>query len=185
MASNGAETASESRGSAFARTAGARFAGFLREHGPGLATVVAVLGGLMLLYAETLDLYRIITPSGSVSNAAGSVRTGADQHSWALGVMGVAGAGAAVLAWATRQRLPALAAVLVGVIALVIALAFDLPDVTASGVTTDFESGDAEAAAGFWLELAGALVLTAGAATLAALLRRGAARRPLRPRARR
>jgi hypothetical protein len=185
MASNGAETASESRRSAFARNTGARFLAFLRERGPGLATVVAMLGGLMLLYAETLDLYRIITPSGSVSNAAGSVRTGSDQHSWALGIMGIAGAGAAILAWATRQRLPALAAAMLGVIALVIALAVDLPDVTASGVTTDLEVGDAEAAAGFWLELAGALVLTAGAAALAGLLRATAAKGPAGPRARR
>ena len=51
-------------------------------------------------------------------------------------------------------------------IALVIALAVDLPDVTASGVTTDLEVGDAEPAAGFWFELAGALVMTAGAAVL-------------------
>jgi hypothetical protein len=98
------------------------------------------------------------------------VRTGADQHSWALAVIGVAGAAAAVLARATRQRLPALATAMLGVIALVTALAVDLPDVTASGVTTDLEVGDAEPAAGFWFELAGAVVMTAGAATLTSLL---------------
>ena len=98
------------------------------------------------------------------------MRTGSDQHSWALGVMGVAGAAAAVLARATRQPLPALAAATLGVIVLVIALAVDLPDVTASGVTTDLEIGDAEPAAGFWVELAGAVVLTAGAGVLALLL---------------
>ena len=148
---------------------------------------LAVLGGLMLLYAETLDLYRIITPSGSVSNAAGSVRTGSDQHSWALAVMGVAAAGAAVLAYATRQRLPALAPLMLGIAALLVALAVDLPDVTASGVTTDLEVGDAEPAAGFWMELVGAVVLTAGAGP-----RRAAASAPgaakgdaLTPRARR
>ena len=168
MASKGAETASESRteasgeGSRAERPRGGprgtvRGAS-LRRHGLGIATAVAVLGGLLLLYAETLDLYRIVTPSGSVSNAAGSVRTGSDQHSWALAVMGVAGAAAAVLARVTRQRLPALAAAMLGVIALVIALAVDLPDVTASGVTTDLEIGDAEPAAGFWVELAGAVV---------------------------
>jgi len=66
-------------------------------------------------------------------------------------------------------------AAMVGVAALVVTLAFDLPDVTASGVTTDLEVGDAEPAAGFWMELVGAVVLTAGAALLAALLhpRRG------------
>jgi hypothetical protein len=155
-----------------------RVAGFARRHGLGIATGVAVLGGLLLLYAEALDLYRIVTPSGSVSNAVGSVRTGSDQHSWALGIIGVAAAAAALLARVTRQRLPALAAAMLGVIALVIALAVDLPDVTASGVTTDLEVGDAEPAAGFWFELVGALVLTAGAGLLASLLD------PLRGRAR-
>jgi hypothetical protein len=139
-----------------------------------------VLGGLLLVYAETLDLFRIVTPSGSVANASGSVRTGSDQHSWALAVIGVAGAGACLFARATRQRLPALAGLLLGVVALVTALAFDLPDVTASGVTTDLEVGDAEPAAGFWMELAGAVVLTTAAAVLARLLAsdRDAGQRP-------
>ena len=180
MASEGAETASQSRteapkgGRSRPRLAGlgARVASFLRRHGPGIAAGVAVCGGLLLLYAETLDLYRIVTPSGSVSNASGSVRTGSDQHSWALGIMGVAGAGAAVLARITRQRLPALAAAALGTIALVIALAVDLPDVTASGVTTDLEIGDAEPGAGFWVEVVGALVLAGGATALAAMLPR-------------
>jgi hypothetical protein len=184
MASKGAETASESgngaagrgsRGRGMTRFAVAvvtRGLEFLRRHGIGLATAVAVLGGLMLLYAETLDLYRILTPSGSVSNATGSVRTGSDQHSWAFAVMGVAGIAAVMLARVTRERLPALAAAMLGVIALVVALAVDLPDVTASGVTTDLEVGDAEPGNGFWVEVAGALVMTAGAAALAFLLAR-------------
>lgn len=184
MASKSAETASESgsgaagRGSRergmtrFAAAVATRVLELLRRHGIGLATAVAVLGGVLLLYAETLDLYRILTPSGSVSNATGSVRTGSDQHSWAFAVMGVAGAAAAILSFVTRERLPALAAAMLGVIALVVALAVDLPDVTASGVTTDLEVGDAEPAAGFWIELAGALVMTAGAAVLASLLPR-------------
>ena len=184
MASKGAETASESgsgatgsgsRGRGVTRLAAAvarPVLAFLRRHGLGLATGVAVLGGVLLLYAETLDLYRILTPSGSVSNAAGSVRTGSDQHSWAFAVMGVAGAAAVVLARVTRERLPALAAAMLGVVALVVALAVDLPDVTASGVTTDLEVGDAEPGGGFWVEIAGALVMTAGAAALASLLAR-------------
>jgi hypothetical protein len=178
MASEGAETASESRtepssgrsGGGWFAVLGGRLEDFARRHGPSIAAAVAILGGLLLLYAETLHLYRIVTPAGSVSNAAGSVRTGSDQHSWALAIMGVAGAAAAVLARVTRQRLPALAAAMLGVIVLVIVLAVDLPDVTASGVTTDLEVGDAEPAAGFWVEMVGAVVLAAGAAVLAALL---------------
>jgi hypothetical protein len=156
----------------FAGAVATRALRFLRRHAIGIATAVAIFGGMLLLYAETLDLYRIITPSGSVSNASGSVRTGSDQHSWAFGVMGVAGAAAVVLARVTRQRPPALAAATLGVIALVVALAVDLPDVTASGVTTDLEVGDAEPGGGFWVEVAGALVMAAGAAALAFLLPR-------------
>jgi hypothetical protein len=180
-----AQTASESRrrpsggGSRGGRTAAVarRLVDFLRRHQAAIATGLAVLGGLLLLYAETLDLYRIITPSGSVSNATGSVRTGGDQHSWALAVMGVAAAVAAVFAYATRQRLPALASVTLGLAALIIALAVDLPDVTASGVTTDLEVGDAEPAAGFWMELVGAAALTVGAAILSTRLHPRRARR--------
>jgi hypothetical protein len=84
--------------------------------------------------------------------------------------MGIAGAAAVVLARVTRERLPALATAMLGVIAIVVALAVDLPDVTAAGVTTDLEVGDAEPAGGFWVELAGAVVMTAGAAVLASLL---------------
>jgi hypothetical protein len=178
MASQGAETASESGTEASGgRSGGGRFAALgrrlgdvARRHGPSIAAGVAVLGGLLLLYAETLHLYRIVTPTGSISNAAGSVRTGSDQHSWALAIMGMAAAAAAVLARVTRQRLPALAAAMLGVIVIVVVLAVDLPDVTASGVTTDLEVGDAEPAAGFWIELVGAVVLTAGAGALASLL---------------
>jgi hypothetical protein len=170
MAFEGAETASESHTGRHRPTVLARRLGsFLRRHAATIATVIAVLGGLLLLYAETLDLYRIITPSGSTSNASGSIRTGSDQHAWALGIVGVAGAGAAIGARVTRQRLPALAAAVLGAIALVVVLAVDLPDVTAAGVTTDLEIGDAEPAAGFWLELAGALVLIGGAALLASM----------------
>ena len=188
MAFRGAETASQSgKKASGARPGGGRFgtlgrrlAEFFHRHGAGIAAGVAVLGGLLLLYAETLDLYRIVTPTGSISNASGSVRTGGDQHSWALAIMGVAAAGLAVLARVTRQRLPALAAATLGGIALVIALAVDVPDVTASGLTTDLEVGDAEPAAGFWIELVGAVVLTAGASVLASLLEpvRGRPRQP-------
>jgi hypothetical protein len=189
MASEGAETASQSRTEASkggrwrlrAATLGTRVWSLLRRHRLGIAAGVAVFGGFLLLYAETLDLYRIVTPSGSVSNASGSVRTGSDQHSWAVAIIGMTGAGAAVLARVTRQRLPALAAAALGTIALVIALAVDLPDVTASGVTTDLEIGDAEPGAGFWMELVGSLVLIAGATALAAMLpRASSAGRPER-----
>ena len=189
MASEGSETASESqtRGSqrgargqpfwAFAEAAGARGAEVLRRRGPSLAAAAAALGGLLLLYAETLDLYRIVTPSGSISNAAGSVRTGSDQHSWALGVIGVAGAGACLLARADTPATPSAGRCDAGGDRARDGACLRSSGRDRVGVTTDLEVGDAEPAAGFWMELVGAIVMTAGAAALAWLLgRRQAAR---------
>jgi uncharacterized membrane protein len=132
-----------------------------------------VVGGLLLLYAETLDLYRIVTPGGATSNAAGSIQSGADQHSWSLGVIGVVIAAAAVLARWTRQRLPAWAAAMLAAIALLIVLIGDIPDVTSSGLTTEIETGEAEPQSGFWVELVGAALALAGSAGLALQLSRG------------
>ena len=57
---------------------------------------------------------------------------------------------------------------LLAAIALAIVLIADLPDVTSSGVTTEIEAGDAEPQAGFWVELAGALIALAGSGARAA-----------------
>ncbi len=151
-----------------------RGGGLVGRHLIGLAVGVAVIGGLLLVYAETLDLFKIVTPGGVTSNAAGAIRTGADQHSWALGVIGIMIVLSALLAGWTRQRLPAWAAVLLAVISLAIVLIADLPDVTSSGVTTEIEAGDAEPQAGFWVELAGALIALAGSMALAQRLSRKA-----------
>ena len=152
----------------------------VRRRSLEILTGLAVAGGLLLLYAETLDLYRIVTPGGATSNAAGSIQSGADQHSWALGVIGAVIAGAAVLARWTRQRLPAWAAAMLAVIALLIVLIGDIPDVTSSGLTTEIENGEAEPQSGFWVELVGAVLALAGAAGLALQLSRAGARRSRR-----
>ena len=47
---------------------------------------------------------------------------------------------------------------------------------TASGLTTELEIGDAEPQAGFWVELAGAVVALGGAAALALAARARCAR---------
>jgi hypothetical protein len=146
----------------------------LRRRSLEVAALIAVVGGLLLLYSETLDLYRIVTPGGTTSNAAGSIQSGADQHTWALGIIGVVIAAAAVLARWTRQRQPAWAAVILAVIVLGIVLVGDIPDVTSSGLTTEIESGEAEPGAGFWVELVGAVLALGGAGTLAWQLSRDA-----------
>jgi peptidoglycan/LPS O-acetylase OafA/YrhL len=149
-----------------------RGGGLVGRHALGLAVAVAVIGGLLLVYAETLDLFKIVTPSGVTSNAAGSIQNGGDQHSWALGVIGIMIVLSALLARWTRQRLPAWAAVLLAAIALAIVLIADLTDVSSSGVTTEIEAGEAEPQSGFWVELAGALIAVAGSTALALRLSR-------------
>jgi hypothetical protein len=149
------------------RAAGAAVLAAGRRRALDFAVAAAVAGGLVLIYAETLELYRIVTPGGTTANAAGSIKDAADQHTWAIGAIGAAIALAALLARWTRQRLPAWAAVVLSVIALAIVLIGDVPDVTSSGVTTEFESGDAEPQAGFWVEVVGVGLALAGSAVLA------------------
>ena len=153
----------------------------LRRRSLEAAVILAVVGGLLLLYSETLDLYRIVTPGGTTSNAPGSIRSGADQHSWALGVIGAVIAAAALLSGWTRQRQPAWAAAALAVIALGIVLIGDIPDVTSSGLTSEIETGEAEPQSGFWVELCGAMVALAGAGALAWQLSRGVVQRRRRP----
>lgn len=161
---------------ALERAAGAPFR-LLARRSVQAAAALAVVGGLLLLYAETLDLYRVVTPGGATSNAAGSIQSGADQHSWGLGVIGIVIAAASLLAAWTRQRLPAWAALALAAIALGVVLIGDIPDVTSEGLTTEIESGEAQAEAGFWVELAGCLAALTGTSLLAWLLSREARRR--------
>ena len=65
-------------------------------------------------------------------------------------------------------------------IALLIVLIGDIPDVTSSGLTTEIETGEAEPESGFWVELVGAVLALAGSAGLALRLPRRGARRSRR-----
>jgi hypothetical protein len=85
-------------------------------------------------------------------------------------VVGLA-AGAAVLfaRWA-EHPLPALASAALGLIALLIVLIADLPDVTSSGLTRGKLIGEANPGPGFWVELVGAVVTITAGLVLARLL---------------
>jgi hypothetical protein len=138
----------------------------LARHGADTLTFLCLLGVSALVYAEFTDLYKVVALTGAVLDT----RAAADQHSHALLVIGL-GAGAAVLlARLTDSPLPALAAAALGIVALAITLIGDLPDVTSSGLVSGGEPAEAQPAAGFWLELVGALLVTAGALGLARAL---------------
>jgi hypothetical protein len=142
----------------------------------GLAILLS-LSALLLAYSQFQDLFKIVSPEGVVLNAPRAVRDGIDQHGWALVLLAAAAAGGGVLAWASGQPLPAWGAALVAVIALVITLAFDLPDATSSGLTgAGKELGEAEPASGLWLQLAGSIALLATSVALALIVGRAKAR---------
>ena len=157
--------------------AAGRIAGWLRRHALDLATGLAVVGGLFLLYAETLDLYRVVTPGGVTSNAAGSIPSRAQTSTRGLwGVIGVVIGAAALLGRWTRQRLPAWAAVGAGGAgARHRADRVDLPDVTsfrAHDRDRDRRGATGGRIGSSW---SGALAALGGAAGLAGGLSRNAA----------
>jgi hypothetical protein len=143
----------------------------------GALTVLLALSALLLAYSQSLDLFKIVSPEGVVLNAPRAVRDGIDQHGWALVILAIAAGAGGVLAWASGQPLPAWGAALVALIALVITLAFDLPDATSSGLTgSSKELGEAEPAAGLWVQLAASLALLATGTALALVVGRRKAR---------
>jgi hypothetical protein len=136
----------------------------------------------MLVVSEFLNLYEVHT---SASHAVIQTVTGGSHNDYAFVPMAIL---ALILTYgATRQgSRPALLALgLVGVLALVIAIAGDLPDSHASGLignpTTRYVTASASAGAGLYLETLGAVILivTCGAGFLLS----GPAPRPTPPRA--
>jgi hypothetical protein len=119
----------------------------------------ALLAALLLLVAEFLPLFQVGTsaPDGVVS----TVRAGS-HHSYALLPIAVLVAGLA-LAWSrSPARLPLLAMGVLGAVALVIALARDLPDAHSHGIERShgtFVTAAAHPRSGLYLETAGAIVL--------------------------
>jgi hypothetical protein len=148
------------------------------RHALTLVTVAGLVGASLLVLSDFLDLYRIVDLRGQLVAGAKATRTGGDQHSDALLVIGIAAGAAALVARWTEQSLPALAVAALGAIALGIVLIGDLPDVTSAGLTLGpLEQGDADPAAGFWVELVGASVTVIAGLVLARLLALERARR--------
>jgi hypothetical protein len=89
--------------------------------------------------------------------------TGGDNHGYALLVIAVTGAAMTLLALRDGP-VPALALTLLGVAALAVAFAVDLPDTRAAGGLPEslaYEQAQARAGPGLWLEIAGGLALLA------------------------
>jgi hypothetical protein len=145
----------------------------LHAHAVGLVTVLAIVGATLLVLSKFLDVVRFVDIAGQLLPGADATREG----SWAILLIGVMAGLAALLARWADHSLPALACAALGAAALAMVLIGDLPDVTSSGINSAKLIGEADPGAGFWIELAGAVLTTAAGLALARLLtvRRSAA----------
>ena len=137
--------------------------------------VLGVAAGLLMIVTEFATLFSIEVGSGGLRASCEDlarpelrddcVRTGGEQHSYALLLVALLTLLMAFGAGLGQSR-PAAAALLVaGAVALGIALLGDLPDSDRTGqIGEDFTDARAEARSGLYLEMvAGALALAAGA----------------------
>ena len=138
-----------------------RRAGFVTIR--AIAALLAGAGVALLVAAEFSVVVRVVVGSLETEKR---VVTGHANHGYALLVVAVAAL--PMLLGALRgARVAAGALVALGIVALVVALAIDLPDTRESGQLAEsvsFEDARAQAGPGFALELAGgvALVLAGG-----------------------
>jgi hypothetical protein len=147
----------------------------LRAHALTIATVAVLVGAALLVLSRFLDVVRFVDLGGALIPGAEATRKGTA----AMVVIGLAAGMAGLAARWAEHSLPAIAAAVLGAIALGIVLIGDLPDVTSSGLTRGKLIGQADPGPGFWVELAGATLTMVSSLVLARLLaleqRRGTA----------
>ncbi len=121
----------------------------------------------MLAASEFMDTFKLNGPGPSLQ----VVQTAADQHHYALLILSVFALGALLVAVLTGSKPAATAVAICGAGALLLFLLIDLPDAGKVGTISDVNLTEAKAvpATGFWLELAGALVLAICGGALATL----------------
>jgi MFS superfamily sulfate permease-like transporter len=144
-----------------------------------LLVLACTAAAAMLGASQFTDIFHLTPPGGEALEAISSK----DQHGYATLVLAIfALVLVLVTLWARDEQLRQVAAMAVaicGLIALLIFLIGDLPDVNKVGTLDDprqsFIDAEAKPVAGFWLELIGSLVLTVCGAALATM-RPGTAR---------
>jgi hypothetical protein len=135
----------------------------------------------MLGASQFTDIFHLTPPGGEALQAISSK----DQHGYATLVLAIFAVLLLVVTISARdeqrRQVAAMAVAVCGLIALLIFLIGDLPDVNKIGTLDDprqsFIDAEAKPVAGFWLELIGSLVLTVCGAALATM-RPGAAKTP-------
>jgi hypothetical protein len=125
----------------------------------GLLAAIAVAGAAWLLIAEYSPLYTVVV--GTLETPRRSVTAGAN-HGHALVPVALAALVMTAGAFLRAARAAAVALVGLGAVALVVALAIDLPDTRQSGTLAEsvtFSQARAKAASGLGLEIAGGAAL--------------------------
>jgi hypothetical protein len=120
-----------------------------------------------MILAEFLNVFEI--------RAAGLVikeQSGGDQHSYSLLLVGAAVLAATLVARSSEQWPPAAGVVALSALGLGIVLLGDLPDATRTDLVTNGRLGNAHAAIGLWVGLAGGATALVGGGALTYLLRR-------------
>ena len=149
---------------------------------PGTKTllVLACAGAAAMLGASQFtDIFHLTPPGGEALEAISSK----DQHGYATLVLAIFALVLILVTLVARddqlRQVAAMGVAVCGLIALLIFLIGDLPDVNKVGTLDDprqsFIDAEAKPVAGFWLELAGSLILTVCGVALATM-RPGAAK---------
>jgi hypothetical protein len=139
-----------------------------------LLVLACAAAAAMLGVSQFMDIFHLSPPVGGEAIQAIGAK---HQHGYATLVLAIFALALMVVAIAARGeqlgQVAAIAIAVCGLIALLIFLIGDLPDVNKIGTldtpTQFFTSAQAKPVAGFWLELAGALVLTVCGAALATM----------------
>jgi hypothetical protein len=136
--------------------------------------VLACAGAAAMLGAsQFIDIFHLTPPGGEALQEISSK----DQHGYAILVLAIFALVLILVTLGARdeqlRQVAAMAVAICGVIALLIFLIGDLPDVNKIGTLDDprqsFIDAEAKPVAGFWLELVGSLVLTVCGAALATM----------------
>ena len=138
-----------------------------------LLVLACAAAAAMLGASQFTDIFHLTPPGGEALESVEAV----DQHGYAtlvLAIFALILIGVVLVGWGEPiAQMGAVAIAVCGLIALLIFLIGDLPDVNNVGTLDDprqsFIDAEAKPVAGFWLELVGALVLTVCGAALATL----------------
>ena len=132
-----------------------------------LAAGLSIVGAVLLVAAEFSTVFEVTVGSLEVVKRDA---TGGENHGYALLVVAVFGVVLTMLGLRGAGRAAGLGLIVLGLVALVVALAVDLPDTRGSGRLPEslaYEDARARAGAALGLEIAGGALLLAAGALLA------------------